>query len=176
MKLEICPFVKPLLLITLVALAFTSCKKDDPDPDYFGTWVVINTLVEGTSSLELKELIKLSGGNFEQLQQVKNPVTNKWIDFYGLKGTFTSNVKKLNFTITEAGLSAINQFTGIPNGQIEYLKSTDDLFRDFMEANGIPEAFEMEYEVDGKEITFKSDLNNDQDYSDLGETRTYTRQ
>lgn len=176
MKLKIYTFVKSILVIAVVVLAFSSCKKDDPDPDYAGTWVTIGTLSDGTSSMEMKELIILSGGKFEQLVQIKNPTTNQWVNYIGFKGTFTTTGQKLSIKITEGGMSAMSPITQLPTGQIEYLKSTDELFKDFMEAFETPETFEMEYEVNGNEITFKSDYNNDQDYNDPGETRTYTRQ
>ncbi len=176
MKLKIYPFVKSFLVIALFALAFSSCKKDDPDPDYAGTWVTIGTLSDGTSSMEMKELIILSGGKFEQIVQIKNTTTNQWVNYIGFKGTFTVSQKKLSIKITEAGMSAMSPITQLPTGQIEYIKSTDALFTEFLQAFETPETFEMEYEVNGNEITFKSDYNNDQDYSDAGETRTYTRQ
>lgn len=176
MKLRINSFLKSLFLITLVAVSFSSCKKDDPDPEYAGTWVTIGTLSDGTSSMEMKELIILSGGKYEQLVQIKNTTTNQWVNYIGFKGNFTTSAKKVNITITEAGISAMSPITQLPTGQIEYIQSSNALFTEFLAAFETPETFEMEYEVNGNEITFKSDYNDDQDYNDPGETRTYTRQ
>jgi hypothetical protein len=176
MKLKVYPIIKSLLFVALVAVFFSSCKKDDPDPEYAGTWVTINSLSDGSSSVEMKELIILSAGKFEQIVQLKNPSTNQWVNYIGFKGTFTTSEKKLNITIVEAGMSAMSPITQLPNGQIEYIKSTDGLFTEFLEAFETPETFTMEYEVNGNEITFKSDYNDDKDYNDAGETRTYTRQ
>ncbi len=176
MNFKISSMVKSLFFIALMAVVFSSCKKDDPDPDYVGTWVTIGALSDGISSMEMKELIILSSGKFEQIVQIKNPNTNQWVNYIGFKGTFNTSEKKLNIKITEAGIAATSPITKLPTGQIEYLKSTDELFKEFMEAFETPETYEMEYEVNGGEITFKSDYNNDQDYNDPGEARTYIRQ
>lgn len=176
MKLKIYTFVKSIFFVIVMIVAFASCKKDDPDPDFAGTWASIAGTIIDETYVEVKEVVTLSGGKFERIIQVKNSTTNKWVDFVGFKGTLTANGKKLNIRITEAGMAATSPITQLPTGQIEYLKSTDELFTNFMEASETPETYEMEYEVNGGEITFKSDFNSDQDYNDPGEARTYIRQ
>lgn len=175
MKQKFYPFVKPVLFVVLLAIAF-SCKKDDPDPVYVGRWVDTGTYSDGNVTLEYKDIIILNKGTFEQIQQVKNPTNNEWLNLLGLKGTFTVQDDKMSFSVTEAGQSSVSTITSLPTGQIEYLKSTDTDFADFLAYLEIPATFESQFLVNGNEITIKSDFNGDQDYNDPGETTTYTRQ
>lgn len=176
MKLKFMPFLRSVILLTLLVSVFSSCKKDDPDPDYVGTWVVLGTYNDGDQTIEMKESITFSKNSFTQKRQLKNPVNSAWLDFTGIKGTFTVADKKMNITITEAGMSSISSITGLPTGQIEYYKSTDDVFTDLLELFELTATFQSEYVVAGSEITIKIDYNNDSDYNDDGEVITYTRQ
>jgi hypothetical protein len=169
-------FFKSLLFIALIVTVVSSCKKDDPDPDYVGTWVVTGTMSDGDVTLELKEVLKISKGSFEQIQQLKNPTTNVWLNLMGLKGTFTLDKNKMNITLTAVGQSSFSTITNLPTGQIEYIESTDPDFDEFLTYLEIPETYVSEYMVSGKEITIKTDMNGDSDYNDQGEVTTYTRQ
>jgi hypothetical protein len=175
MKFKIYPFVKSLLFIALVAVAFTSCKKDDPDPEYVGNWFTTGkTQIDGNVR-EFKELITLTKTTYSDLLQIKDPEKNEWIDYLGFKGTMTITGLKLNVTLNEAGLSTFD-IAENPTGEIKYYKRGDQFFTQFMEYIEMPETLEGEYQVDGNELTLKSDLNDDGDYIDEGETTTYTRQ
>lgn len=166
-------FVFMTLLVTLVA----SCKKDDDDdPDYVGTWVVLGTSSDGETTLEMKDVMILSKGSFNEKIQVKNPTNNVWLDYMGMKGTMSVNGPKMDITVTEVGLSSLNPVSGVPTGVITYYKSTDAEFNQLIEGFGMQTTFQSEYAVAGNEITIKTDYNADADYNDEGETTTYTRQ
>lgn len=167
---------KTAAFLLLVAVTVVSCKKDDDDPDYVGTWVVLGTFNDGETNFEMKDVLTLSSGKFEEKMQLKNPVNNTWLDYMGMKGTLTVNGNKINVTITEIGLSAINPVTQTPTGVITYYKSTDTEFSELVEGFGIDLTYQSEYSIQGSEITIKTDLNGDGDFNDEDELSTYTRQ
>lgn len=176
MKTNYVNYIKPFLVILIFVLLW-SCKKDDPDPDYVGTWVAIETVaIDEVTSVQVKDVLVFEKSKFDQVQQVKNTITNNWVSLLGMRGTFTVEADKMNITITEAGQSSVSTITQLPTGEIEYLKATDINFASFMAFIEIPATFVSEYSVSGNEITLKTDLNNDSDYNDLGEVRIYTRQ
>lgn len=170
------PIIKSVLSITLVFFLISSCKKDDPDPDYVGNWVALGTVSTGETTLEMKDIITISKGSFNQKVQVKNPSNNSWIDYFGTKGTLTVTGTTMNVTLTEAGLSAVSPVTSFPTGTITYYKSTDPEFTQIVNAFQMLTSFQSQYIVNGTEITIKTDLNSDADFNDEGEVTTYTRQ
>lgn len=167
---------RSLLFAALLVTIISSCKKDDPDPDYVGTWVVTGTMSDGNMTLELKEVLNISKGSFEQIQQLKNPTNNVWLNLMGLKGNFTVADNKMNITLTAVGQSSVSTITQLPTGQIEYVNASDPDFDEFLTYLEIPATYMSEYVVSGKEITIKTDMNADGDYNDPGEITTYTRQ
>lgn len=166
-----------LFLILLLTLTF-SCKKDDSDdgPDYVGTWTALGTIKEDDVTFEAKEVLTLNETSFELKRQLKNPVNSVWLDLMGMKGTFTSNDSVLNITVTEVGQSTLSSVTGLPTGQIEYLKISDDGFSELMKLYDLSPTFASKYAVVTDHLTIKTDYNNDKDYMDEGEMMVYSRQ
>jgi hypothetical protein len=166
-----------LFLILLLTLTF-SCKKDDSDddPSYVGVWTALGTITAVDTAFEAKEVLTLGTNDFELRRQLKNPLNSSWLDLMGMKGTFTVTDSVLNITVTEVGQSTLSSVTGLPTGQIEYLKISDDGFSELMKLYDLPPTFASKYSVVTDHLTVKTDYNNDKDYMDEGEIMVYSRQ
>lgn len=168
--------LKSLFFIALLAIVISSCKKDDPDPDYVGTWYVTGSAeLDDGSTVEMKEVMKLNEGSFSDVIQVKNPDTNKFLDYMGTKGTMTVNGNRMTVTVNEAGVSTFD-VSGIPTGTINYYKSNQTEFTTLMALLEMPTTFQSEYEIAGNQLTLRTDYNADSDFTDDGEVTVYTRQ
>lgn len=176
MRKEMTAALKSVFFIVLLAVTISSCKKNDPAPDYVGTWYATGSAqLEDSTTVEMKEVMKLNDGSFSNVIQVKNPSTNAYLDYLGTKGTMTVNGKKMSVTVTEAGVSTFD-VSGIPTGTIHYYKSNETGFTTLLAFLEMPSSFQSEYEISGNQLTLKTDYNADSDYNDDGEVTVYTRQ
>lgn len=172
--------------ISIAASLAWSCKKDeadpkvsspvDSDPEYYGTWVYIQQLTNGVKTVDIKEIYTFKADTFSKIRQVKDADTRKWIDFEGSKGVFSVNDSLFDITIKEVGYSSINPVTNMPTGTMIYYKSSDNGFKSYVEQYGVDVNLKCIYEVLENELTLRTDLNNDMDFADPGETVTYLRQ
>ena len=165
-----------ILFILLYVIVFSSCKKDEAQPDYAGTWVVTGAYTLGNMTFEMKDILTLSKGSFSDVIQIKDPTNNKWINASGIKGSVSANENLLTFIIQEIGVSSVNVVTQMPTGTLEYYKDGQTEFDDLLSANDLVKTYNSEYSIADNTLTLKTDINEDQDYNDAGETILYTRQ
>ncbi len=166
-----------LLIISLFVFSLlSSCKKDNVNPDYVGTWVATGTINLSNMTMDYKDVITFSTSSFEDIGKVKNPVTSAWLDFVGLKGSMTVNGNVMDITLTDAGITTFDAVTGLPTGTLVYYKDNQSEFSTILTQSGMKKTFQSEYSISGNNLTLKTDLNNDGDYTDANETTVYTKQ
>lgn len=75
-------------------------------------------------------------------------------------------------TITYTGLGISTDLTS----PVTMFKTGSSDFQSLMTDNGIPLTFSSKFSVVGNKLTFMTDLNNNGNYTDPGETTVYTKQ
>ena len=173
-------FCKSVLLFSLCGLLFTSCgdDKDEPDADYVGTWVSVETTsesVETTSEDGLfaptKNTLVLTANSFSYVSQL---YFVKYFDLAKMEGSITVSGDKINATVTGFGMASEDVIT--TENEITVYKEGSSEFNSLIESNDIPTSFEVKYSVSGNFLTLSIDGNNDGDYTDENETVVYTKQ
>jgi hypothetical protein len=164
-----------LLIFTFVIL-FSSCRKDTVNPDYVGKWSAIEIFTENGVSIQYKDIMTFSTGGFNDLGQLYDASTSKFIDYIELNGTISVSGTTMSVMITEIGFSSFDMISGKPTGTIVSYKEGSSQFESLITQSGQPKSFTSEYSVSGNEMTIKTDNNNDGDYTDLNETIVYTKQ
>lgn len=167
------------VILTLGAIIFiTSCKKEDQAPPYIGNWVNISSFYSNNQLIQTKDIITFGRDNISEKIQWKNPQTDKWVDYLGIKGSMESVSEDFKITIQQAGVSAVDPQTDEPTGNIKYFGDTESGFSNVLNEFGIPVNYRIQISVaDGnKEITLKKDITGDGDFLDEGEVKTYIRQ
>ena len=168
---------KSFLLISVFVILFSSCKKNDEvNPDYVGTWSAIETMTESGVSMQYKDIITFSKGGFNDLGQLYDASTSKYIDYVKLNGTISVSGTTMNVKITEIGVSSFDMISGKPTGTIVTYKEGSSQYESLFTTTGQPKSFKSEYSVSGNKMTIKTDNNNDGDYTDANETTIYTKQ
>lgn len=167
---------KSFLLMFLFVILFSSCKKDEVDPDYVGTWSATGTLTEDGISTQIKDNMIFSRSGFTELVQVYDATTSKYIDYIKLIGTLTVTATTMNITVTEIGISSFDIISGKPTGTIATYKDGTSQFNTLFAQTGLSKTFKSEYSVSGNQITIKTDNNNDGDYLDVDEVSVYTKE
>lgn len=169
----------PKLSVISVLVLFTiiiACEKDEKEPDYIGSWLATHTLTEEGVTFEVKDLLTFTGNSLHQLGQIKNPLSNQWVDFIVVKGGLSVNDKVMTLLVKEIGMSLFDENTGFPTGNVVYYKDTSNEFDDMLSVVEIEKNFTAEYSVSGNKMTLKSDDNKDGDFDDEDETIVYTKQ
>lgn len=163
-------FCKSVLLFSLCGLLFTSCgeDKDEPDADYVGTWVSVETTSEDGLSALTKNTLVLTANSFSYLSQLY------FIDLAKMEGSITVSGDKINATVTGFGMASEDEIT--TENEITVYKEGSSEFNSLIESSGIPTSFEVKYSVSGNFLTLSIDENNDGDYTDENETVVYTKQ
>jgi hypothetical protein len=151
------------LLLAVFVVGFMSCEKDE-DPDYVGKWT--STATEG--EMTLKDVLTLTEDTFEDIISVE-VLTDIWVEFMGVKGTMKVAGNSVKLMANSVG--AVDD-ENMDTELVWYDSGTDD-FNELVEVFGGTE-LSGEYEVNGNELTLKTDLNNDGVYSE-DEITTYTR-
>ena len=161
-------FCKSVLLFSLCGLLFTSCgeDKDEPDADYVGTWVSVETTSEDGLSALTKNTLVLTANSFSYLSQLY------FIDLAKMEGSITVSGDKVNATVTGFGMASEDDIT---SGVVVYKKGSSE-FDSLIANNNIQTSFEIKYSISGNLLTLSIDGNNDGDYTDEGETVVYTKQ
>jgi hypothetical protein len=159
--------IKSFFLLAAIILFVSSCSKDDTvNPDYVGTWS--NTTADG--GIQIKENMTFTKDGFTYLTQRNDPTINKWVDI--IKATATISVTGSTMAITYTGLGISTDYT-VP---VTMYKTGSSDFQSLMTDNGIPLTFSSKFSVVGNKLTFMTDLNNNGNYTDSGETIVYTKQ
>jgi hypothetical protein len=167
---------RQFIVFLFVLTFFYACKKDEDNPDYVGTWVATGTLTEDTLILEMKDVMTFSKNTFSDIWQIKDPDTNEWIDFFGLKGTISLSGNIMNVTIKEIGMSTFDMISGMPTGNIVYYNDSQNQFSTLISQSGMAATFESEYTITGNNLTLRTDNNDDGDYNDENEVTIYTKE
>ena len=158
---------KSILLISVIFLLVSSCSKDDTvNPAYVGTWSITTT----ESGVQVKDNMTFTKDGFTDIAQMYYPTTNKWIDI--IKTTGTISVTGSTMTITYTGIGVLTDLTG----SITMSTTGSSDFQRIMSENGIPLTFSSQFSVAGKKLTIMTDMNNNGNYTDPGETIVYTKQ
>lgn len=166
-------FCKSVLLFSLCGLLFTSCgdDKDEPDADYVGTWVSVETTSEDGLSAPTKNTLVLTANSFSYVSQL---YFIKYFDLAKMEGSITVSGDKVNATVTGFGMASEDVITN--ENEITVYKEGSSEFNSLVESNDIPTSFEVKYSVSGNFLTLSIDENNDGDYTDENETVVYTKQ
>lgn len=166
-------FCKSVLLFSLCGLLFTSCgdDKDEPDADYVGTWVSVETTSEDGLSALTKNTLVLTANSFSYVSQL---YFIEYFDLAKMEGSITVSGDKINATVTGFGMASEDQIT--TENEITVYKEGSSEFNSLIESNDIPTSFEVKYSVSGNFLTLSIDANNDGDYTDENETVVYTKQ
>lgn len=166
-------FCKSVLLFSLCGLLFTSCgdDKDEPDADYVGTWVSVETTSEDGLSAPTKNTLVLTANSFSYVSQL---YFIKYFDLAKMEGSITVSGDKVNATVTGFGMASEDVITN--ENEITVYKEGSSEFNSLIESNDIPTSFEVKYSVSGNFLTLSIDENNDGDYTDENETVVYTKQ
>ena len=166
-------FCKSVLLFSLCGLLFTSCgdDKDEPDADYVGTWVSVETTSEDGLSAPTKNTLVLTANSFSYVSQL---YFIKYFDLAKMEGSITVSGDKVNATVTGFGMASEDVITN--ENEITVYKEGSSEFNSLIESSGIPTSFEVKYSVSGNFLTLSIDENNDGDYTDENETVVYTKQ
>ena len=166
-------FCKSVLLFSLCGLLFTSCgdDKDEPDADYVGTWVSVETTSEDGLSAPTKNTLVLTANSFSYVSQL---YFIEYFDLAKMEGSITVSGDKVNATVTGFGMASEDVITN--ENEITVYKEGSSEFNSLVESNDIPTSFEVKYSVSGNFLTLSIDENNDGDYTDENETVVYTKQ
>lgn len=164
-------FLIPLCIFVLMI----SCEKDEDNPDYVGKWAVTSSISFDDQIMGYQDIYTFSKSSFSELQQLKDPDTNEWIDLFGLKGSISSDGYLLNFTVNQIGLSTADRITGMPTGNMVYYTDGQVGFSTLMSDLGMEKIFKVEYNVSGNTMTLLYDYNGDEDYNDEGEMVIYLK-
>lgn len=163
-------------VLALVLIFSASCKKDETKEPYLGTWSYNDTMTEDGITMQVKDIITLTKDKFTNMGQVKNPLTNEWIDAFGMKGELSVTGDKMNLIITEMGMTSYDSMTGMPTGTIIYYTEDDVEFDGLLDEMEMPQTVSSEFFIAGDKLTIKTDYNSDGDYTDEDETTVYTKQ
>jgi len=175
-KLNFKRLIKPVILFSIFAVLFFSCKKEDVTPDCVGTWSTFDTDTESGTKIQLKDIMTISESSFTDLTQFYfSDGGGQWVDSKKTNGTFSITDNVMNLKVNEIGVSTLNQQTGIPTGVIVTYKEGSVEFDSLLTLIGQPVSFSSEFSVSGKRMIIKTDLNNDSDYVDKHETIVYTK-
>ncbi|MBN1112870.1 MAG: hypothetical protein JXA53_08150 [Bacteroidales bacterium] len=167
---------KSILLLSVMVITFSSCKKDDPEVNnYIGTWSANQNITQDGVSMDIKDIITLTEDSFIDYAQFLNPSTGKYVDLMKMSGNLSVNSTTMLITIKEIGIAQINPNTGQSSGMFT-VKEGDAQFNNLFTQLGISKSYKSEYSVSGNKLTIKTDGNNDGDYTDKNETVIYTRQ
>lgn len=167
----------PLLAIVSFVLVFvSSCKKDEVDPAYVGTWVASESYTEDGVTIEMKDQMTFTKNSFVNLAKLKNPLTNVWIDMVGMKGDISVSGDEMQVVINEFGYTAIDLISEMPTGNIVYYKEGDSEFTALLAEMEMTRSFKSEFVITSNKLTLKTDNNEDGDYNDVDETTVYTKQ
>jgi hypothetical protein len=169
---------KSALLLSLFIVVFSSCSKKDnePNPDYVGTWVALQTITQDGETMQFKDIMTFTKDGFNDRGQVYDVSTSKYIDYVKLNGTMTISGAVMNISITEIGVSSVDPISGAPTGIIVMYKEGTSQYDLIFSQTGQPKTFISEFSVDGPILTLKTDNNDDGDYTDINETTFYTKQ
>jgi len=167
---------RSILLLSVVIISLSSCKKDDPEvANYIGTWSSIQNVTQDGISMDIKDVITLTEDSFIDIAQFLNPSTGKYVDLMKMSGNLSVLSTTMLVTIKEIGINQIDPNTGQSTGMFS-VKEGDAQFEDLFIKLGLSKSFKSEYSVNGNKLTLKTDGNNDGDYTDKNETVIYTRQ
>src|SRR4030043_1619742 len=97
-------FLIPVSIFILIL----SCEKDEENPDYVGKWAMTATISVDNRIMGYKDILTFSTNTFSEIQQLKDPDTNEWIAFLGIKGSISVDGYIISYTITEIGVSSSN--------------------------------------------------------------------
>lgn len=164
------------LLFTLMLVLLTACKKDEPDPEYVGTWSADQMLTIGDTQVQMREMMTLTINSFDDLMQLLNESDNKYVNYFELLGSMAVTNNIVNGTISEIGVSSFDPITGKPTGQILKYKEGTTGYDNFFAQNGQSKSFGFEFSISGNSMTVMSDNNRDGDYEDAGEKVIYAKQ
>ena len=103
-------FCKSVLLFSLCGLLFTSCgdDKDEPDADYVGTWVSVETTSEDGLSAPTKNTLVLTANSFSYVSQL---YFIEYFDLAKMEGSITVSGDKVNATVTGFGMASEDEIT-----------------------------------------------------------------
>jgi hypothetical protein len=164
-----------LCLFAIISL-FNSCKKDDPDPYYVGTWAAEDSIVDGDQSIQVRDEMTFTKDSFTDMFQVYDETKSLYVDYLELKGALSVSGSIMSFTINELGISSFDPITGNPTGVITLYESGTSGFESIFGQISQPRNFSLDFSVSGNIMSIKSDNNGDGDYNDAGEITQYTKQ
>jgi len=167
---------KIALLFSIMLVLLSACKKDEPDPEYVGTWSTDQTITLGDVQVQMKDLMTLTKGGFDEMMQLLDGSTDKYVNYLELIGSMTVTNNILHGWITEIGVSSFDPLSGNPTGQIIKYKEGTTGYDNFFAQNGQSKSFGFEFSISGNSMTLMSDNNQDNDYDDAGEMVIYTKQ
>jgi hypothetical protein len=159
----------------IILIFWSSCKKEEINPNYVGTWNVIAITDVNGHSLQMKDIKKFTKNEFSTSSQVFDSTANTWINYLQSKGTFTISGDTMNFKIIEYGLSSYD-LTGMPTGKIVLIKEGDPNSEYLFSILNLPENSKLGFSITDNEMTVFRDNNADGDYIDPNESVVYIRQ
>jgi hypothetical protein len=167
---------RSILMVSIFALMISSCKKDDPDPEYVGTWAATQAIFNEDVILQIRDIMTFTKDSFTDLTQVLDESTGEYIDYFKIFGTLTVEESIMHIDIDEIGLSSVDLLSGKPTGTIVMYKEGTPQFDNIFTQTGQSQTFGFEYSISGNTMTVYSDYNSDGDYLDEDEAIVYTKQ
>jgi len=167
---------RSIIVISIFAATISSCKKDDPDPEYVGSWATTQAVFNEDVILQIKNIMTFTTDSYTDLTQVLDEATNEYIDYFKLFGALTVDESIMHIDIDEIGLSSVDVLSGKPTGTIVMYKEGTPQFDNIFSQTGQSQTFGFEFSISGNTMTVYSDYNSDGDYLDEDEAIVYTRQ
>jgi len=165
------------VIIILSVLILSNCEKDEPDPDYVGTWYTFYTAaLNDTTLIDVKQIYKFTSNKFTDTYQYKFS-NNQYYTVEEYKGTLKVEEDLMNFKITEYGIADISGLTGLPTGNITYYKEGEETFISIFPSLQ-SRSYRLEFSVDTENdvLNFLYDINGDGDNNDAGEIDEYIKE
>jgi hypothetical protein len=170
-------YIYAIITVCLALLLITACEEDEPEviPDYVGSWSTSWAYIDEGDTMEVKEIMTLTADTYTDITQLRSYPNGTFIDFYGLKGTFTVSGYTMSIDIKQIGLTTADG-EGNPTGNLIYYKEGDPEYFTLVSELGQPDDFDADYSIAGDFMTFLVDWNEDGDFYDAGELTIFTRQ
>jgi len=167
---------RSVLMVSIITVMISSCKKDDPDPEYVGSWAATQAIFTEDAILQIRDIMTFTKDSYTDVAQIFDESTNEYIDYLKLIGTLTVDETIMHIDINEVGLSSVDLLSGKPTGTIVMYKEGTPQFDNIFSQTGQTQTFGFEFSISENTMTIYSDYNGDGDYNDEDEAIVYTKQ
>ena len=159
-----------LFVLTLSIILFSSCKKENDFPDYYGSWVTKKVKQVGNGYFEASFNLNISKDEFiETFVDYPTEISYKCVY---VKGSILINGSFMNFIPNEISFSLKNYND---NPYANYTSDDEKFLSRFAGLQNIVSWHTAEFEFTGNELILKIKHPGWEEYPEYFETVTYTR-